>query len=105
MSFRAEAEGRSRGILAVPFEGPASLPREQGFLICPRSVGSRPLMGTRLTLARNDALTVRLLFAFIALGWWATGDARAQVPASPRNAPAETTWVREHDVAVPMRDG
>ena len=33
-----------------------------------------------------------------------TAAAPAQTPA-PQRASAETTWVREHDVTVPMRDG
>ena len=41
----------------------------------------------------------RLLLAIVALGYFVVSDVRAQVPA------AETTWVRDHDVAVPMRDG
>ena len=46
-------------------------------------------------LARND---IALFLAVFALGWSVAADVQAQVPA-------ETTWVREHDVAVPMRDG
>ena len=33
-----------------------------------------------------------------------TSAVPAQIPA-PNRAPSETTWVREHDVPVPMRDG
>jgi uncharacterized protein len=47
-------------------------------------------------------VTSRVLLAVcVALGASAIG---AQVPART-DARAETTWVREHDVAVPMRDG
>ena len=48
-------------------------------------------------------MTVRVSVAILAVAWVA-GSAVAQTPASPP-ARAETTWVREHDVAVPMRDG
>ena len=47
--------------------------------------------------ARNDTVLWRLLIAVVALG---SSAATAQTPAR-----AETTWVREHDVAVAMRDG
>jgi putative CocE/NonD family hydrolase len=50
-------------------------------------------------------MTVRAPVAILAIAWWATA-APAQTPAATRApAPAETTFVREHDVPVPMRDG
>ena len=45
-------------------------------------------------------MTTRVLLAVAALGLAAVAPATGQLPARP-----ETTWVREHDVAVPMRDG
>ena len=48
-------------------------------------------------------MSVRASGAIVALAWVAV-SAPAQTPAPPSTR-AETTWVREHDVAVPMRDG
>ena len=45
-------------------------------------------------------MTTRVLLAVAALGLPVVSPATGQLPARP-----ETTWVREHDVAVPMRDG
>ena len=48
-------------------------------------------------------MTARAPLVVLALAWSAA-VAPAQTPA-PTRAPAETTFVREHDVAVTMRDG
>ena len=45
-------------------------------------------------------MTRHLLIVALGFSWPLAADAVAQTPAR-----AETTWVREHDVAVPMRDG
>ena len=51
-------------------------------------------------------MTIRILCCGAALVWSVAGDAAAQTPARPAvTSRAETTWVREPDVAVPMRDG
>jgi len=51
-------------------------------------------------------MTVRMLLAAAVLGWSAAADGRAQTQTRTRDSVrAETTWVREHDALVPMRDG
>ena len=51
-------------------------------------------------------MTVRQLIAPAAFSWLAVASAVAQTPAPSRTeSRPETTWVREHDVPVPMRDG
>ena len=82
LSFRAK-----RGIAIVPKERPLGRDGRDS-----STAGLRPF-------ARNDILW-RWLIAVIALG--PSTPARTAAQNAVR---AETTWVREHDVAVPMRDG
>src|SRR5687767_6330111 len=81
-SFRAEAEGRRRGIALIPAERLVPLPGGSRFLICPLFAGARPALragSARKTTAsrqrvRNEAVTHRASRRFVI----ARRDARQQ---------------------------
>src|SRR5512138_1382094 len=83
-SRSSRQRGLSTGMIAIPRFARNDDP-STGIIAIPR-------------FARNDIRC--LLVTVIALGPAAPASAAAQTPVR-----AETTWVREHDVAVPMRDG